>query len=91
MMTTAANALTEIDHEQKRQQIAAPSADAGPMTPMQMAYHLIQNGADLGAVKEMLAMSKELAADAARRAFEEAVAAAKAEIQPCHTERQRPQ
>jgi hypothetical protein len=82
MMTTAANALTEIDHEQKRQQIAAPSADAGPMTPMQMAYHLIQNGADLGAVKEMLAMSKELAADAARRAFEEAVAAAKAEIQP---------
>ena len=51
---------------------------------MQMAYHLIQNGADLGAVKEMLAMSKELAADAARREFEEAVALAKAEIQPVH-------
>jgi hypothetical protein len=81
-MTTAANALVDIDHEH-RQQVAAPAmTDAGPMTPMQMAYHLIQNGADLGAVKEMLAMSKELAADQARREFEEAVAAAKAEIQP---------
>ncbi|TGT64279.1 hypothetical protein EN802_33020 [bacterium M00.F.Ca.ET.159.01.1.1] len=82
-MNTVANALVDIDHEH-RQPVAAPAMDAGPMTPMQMAYHLIQNGADLGAVKEMLAMSKELAADAARREFEEAVASAKAEIQPVH-------
>lgn len=61
--------------------LAAPS-EPGNMTPMQMAYALIQAGADLGSVKEMLAMSKELAADQARRAFEEAVADAKAEIQP---------
>jgi hypothetical protein len=58
---------------------AAP-AEPGTMTPMQMAYALIQQGADLGSVKEMLAMSKELAADQARRAFDAAVANAKSEI-----------
>jgi hypothetical protein len=78
-MNTVANAL--VEHE-TRQPVAAPAmtADPGPMTPMQMAYHLIQNGADLGAVKEMLAMSKELAADQARQAFDAAIAEAKSEI-----------
>ncbi|MGN6770660.1 MAG: ERF family protein [Rhizobiaceae bacterium] len=76
-----ANAL-EIQ-EPGRQEIAeTPSAapDAGNLTPMQMAYHLIQNGADLGSVKEMLAMSRELAAEQARRAFDAAVSSAKADI-----------
>lgn len=50
------------------------------LTPMQMAYQLIQNGADLGSVKEMLAMSRELAAEEAKRAFDAAMSAAKAEI-----------
>jgi hypothetical protein len=54
-------------------------AVAGNMTPMQMAYHLIQSGADLSSVKEMLAMSKEMAADQARMAFTEAFAAFKSE------------
>lgn len=64
-----------------RREIDAPSIEAtGTMTPMQMAYALIQNGADLGSVKEMLAMSKELAADQARRAFDTAISEAKAEI-----------
>lgn len=53
---------------------------AANLTPMQMAYQLIQQGADLGSVKEMLAVSKELAADQARRAFDAALSAAKAEI-----------
>ena len=55
---------------------------AANMTPMQMAYQLISNGADLGSVKEMLALSKELAADQAKRAFDAAIASAKAEIGP---------
>lgn len=63
-----------------RREVVTQEQAAAPMTPMQMAYQLIQNGADLGSVKEMLAMSKELAADQARRAFDEAVALAKAEI-----------
>lgn len=77
-MSTAANALVEHDPNEKRREIA--TAPAGNMTPMEMAYHLIQNGADLGSVKEMLAMSKELAADQARRAFDAAVADAKSQI-----------
>jgi len=43
-------------------------APASQLTPMQMAYQLISNGADLGSVKEMLAMSRELAAEQARQA-----------------------
>ena len=50
------------------------------MTPVQMAYQLISSGADFASVKEMMALSKELAADQARRAFDEAVASAKAGI-----------
>lgn len=56
----------------------SPAASTN-MTPMQMAYHLIQAGADLSSVKEMLAMSKELAADQAKRAYTEAFAAFKSE------------
>lgn len=58
------------------------SVAIAPISPMQMAFELIKNGADLGAVKEMLAMSRELAADEARRAFDAALSSAKAEIPP---------
>lgn len=74
------NAL-DIQTPERREAVTQEQA-AVPMTPMQMAYQLIQNGADLGSVKEMLAMSKELAADQARRAFDNALSAAKAEIPP---------
>lgn len=57
-------------------------APASSLTPMQMAYQLISNGADLGSVKEMLAMSRELAAEQARQAFDAAMSAAKSEITP---------
>jgi hypothetical protein len=82
-MTAAAQALVEIDPSRvpTRQEPAIPLAE---MTPVQMAYQLIQSGADFNSVKEMLALSKELAAMQSRQAFEEAVAAAKAEIQPVH-------
>lgn len=75
-MNTVSQAL--VEHEPT--QAPRTFAPAGSMTPMEMAYQLIQNGADLGSVKEMLAMSKDLAADAARRAFDAAVSEAKAEI-----------
>lgn len=58
----------------------APALSVAQMTPVQMAYQLISSGADFASVKEMMALSKELAADQARSAFNEAVAAAKAEI-----------
>jgi hypothetical protein len=62
--------------------VPVPAAAPETLTPMQMAYQLIQGGAELGSVKEMLALSKELAADQARRAFDAALSAAKAEIPP---------
>lgn len=88
-MSTVANALVEHDEHsvsRPRQDALSPQ-QVGELTPMQMAYQLIQNGADLGSVKEMLALSKELAADQAKRAFDAAVADAKAEIGPVHKNR----
>lgn len=79
-MNTAANAL--VEHEPTQAPAARLATLSVPQTPMEMAYHLIQGGADLASVKEMLAMTKELARDQARMAFEEAIALAKAEIQP---------
>jgi hypothetical protein len=61
---------------------AVTSEPVGALTPMQMAYQLIQGGADLGSVKEMLAMSRQLAEEQARRAFDNALSEAKAEIPP---------
>jgi hypothetical protein len=58
------------------------SLPGAALTPMQMAYQLIQGGAELGSVKEMLAMSRELAREQERRAFDNALSAAKAEIPP---------
>lgn len=58
----------------------ANSSAIASMSPTQMAYQLIQSGADISAVKEMLAVSRELAAEQARRAFDDAIAQAKAEI-----------
>lgn len=45
------------------------------LTPIQMAYQLIHSGHDLASVKEMIAFGKELEADAAEKAFNEAMAA----------------
>lgn len=81
-MSAASQALIEHEPDPVKRAVVTTQAPSAPvaMTPMEMAYALIQNGADLGSVKEMLAMSKELAADQARRAFDAAVAEAKAEI-----------
>lgn len=68
--------------ELPRDDLPATVAPAANLTPMQMAYTLIQNGADLGSVKEMLAMSRELAAEQARQKFDAAMSMAKAEITP---------
>lgn len=69
-------------HEPERREVLqdAPSIMPAEMTPDQMAYQLIRSGADFQSVREMVALSKEIAAEKARNAFNEAVAAAKAEI-----------
>lgn len=75
------NAALEIQEPGNRQ--VAPHAQSVPladMTPVQMAYQLISSGADFQSVKEMMSLSKELAADQSKRAFDAAIASAKAEI-----------
>jgi hypothetical protein len=61
-------------------QVAEQMQPASQLTPIQMAYQLLSNGHDLGAVKEMIAFGKELEADAAEKAFNEAMAAAQKEM-----------
>lgn len=71
----------EIHEPERRQALQdAPSIMPAEMTTDQMAYQLIRSGADFQSVREMVALSKEIAAEKARNAFNEAVAAAKAEI-----------
>lgn len=53
---------------------------ATQLTPMQMAYQLMTKGADFAAVKEMLDYGKKLEADAAEKAFNEAMAAAQKDM-----------
>lgn len=75
------NAALEIQEPGSRQVVSdTPSVSLADMTPVQMAAHLISSGADFQSVKEMIALSKELAADQAKRAFDAAIASAKAEI-----------
>lgn len=72
-----ASQAIDIQHEAA---LTSPAPVTAELTPMQMAYQLINQGADFAAVKEMMALSKELAADRARRAFDDALASAKSEI-----------
>lgn len=53
-----------------------------PLTPMQMAYQLAARGADAASIREMLDVGREIERDAARREFDAAFSAAKAEIPP---------
>jgi hypothetical protein len=53
---------------------------ATQLTPIQMAYQLIHSGHDLASVKEMIAFGKELEADAAEKAFNNAMAAAQKDM-----------
>ena len=75
------NTALDIQEPQSRAVVNdAPSMSIAEMTTDQMAFQLIKSGADFQSVREMVALSKELAAEKARNAFNEAVAAAKAEI-----------
>ncbi|GGA81861.1 hypothetical protein GCM10011385_40110 [Nitratireductor aestuarii] len=77
------NTALDLREPETSRAVDEPSRFApAEMTPMQMAYQLIQSGADFQSVREMMALSKELAADQAKRAFDAAVAAAKSEIGP---------
>lgn len=71
-----------------RETTALDLRDAGtlpasmPLTPMQMAYQLAAKGTDPAAIREILDIGREIERDAARREFDAAFSAAKAEIPP---------
>lgn len=58
----------------------ATTSERSPSPIMDLVSHAVQNGQPIEVIRELMAMSKELAADEARRAFDAAVADAKAEI-----------
>lgn len=53
---------------------------ATQLSPMQMAYQLVSKGADFAAVREMLEYNRTLEAEAAERAFNDAMAAAQKDM-----------
>jgi hypothetical protein len=77
-MTSTAKA---VELSQERIELPAHmQPQATQLTPIQMAYQLIHAGHDLAAVKEMIEFGKELEADAAEKAFNEAMAAAQKDM-----------
>lgn len=80
-MNTAANALS-LEHESgapvKRQEIA--SAPSTAVTPMDMIDRALSTGADPSTLEKLLALQERWEANQGRKAFDEAMASAKAEI-----------
>lgn len=65
-------------HEERTQAVAPVAPATNPV--MDMIRQAVAAGQPLDVIRELKDMAKELAADEARRAFDEALAAAKAEI-----------
>ena len=72
------SALELSREERTLPEAVAPKATQ--LTPIQMAYQLLNAGHDLAAVKEMIEFGKTLEADAAEKAFNEAMAAAQRDM-----------
>jgi hypothetical protein len=65
---------------EKIQQIEPPAL--APMTPMDMLARAVQSGADLDMIEKLMNLQERWEASNARKAFDAAIAAAKAKIQP---------
>lgn len=77
-MNTVANALTvEHDEQPRREVISAPPT---AVTPMDMIDRALVAGADPSTLEKLLALQERWEANQGRKAFDEAMASAKAEI-----------
>lgn len=75
------SAATQIAHKvEVPSDVAERMHPSTQLTPIQMAYQLIHAGHDLAAVKEMIEFGKTLEADAAEKAFNNAMAAAQKDM-----------
>lgn len=68
-----------------------PATDVATLTPMQMAFQLVQSGRDFAAVREMLDYSRQLEREEAEKAFARAMAAAQGEMGVVATNASNPQ
>ena len=57
---------------------------AAPLTPMTLIERVLSNGADMALIDKFMEMQERWDIRNARKAFDEAIAAAKAEIKPIH-------
>lgn len=65
----------------ERVERVAPAAEANaPITPMQMLQYAVERGSDIAVVEKMMLLAERWEANQARRAFDEAMAGAKAEM-----------
>lgn len=83
-MTQVAQALVEINHEPQQ---ARQVATAQSVTPMDMIDRALVSNATPETLERLLALQERWEASQARKAFDEAMAAAKAEIIPIVTNR----
>jgi len=77
-MTSAATALT-VEHEPAERQTVVPAPSVA-VTPMDMIDRALVTGADPSTLEKLLALQERWEANQGRKAFDEAMAAAKAEI-----------
>lgn len=68
-----------VDHEPSLPMRRDP-VEARTMTPMEMIASAVADGQSIEVIRELMALSKEVKAEQAHEAFDQAVAAAKAEI-----------
>ena len=78
------NTAELIEIESPKTQVMAPQPAAGAVvqTPMQLLTHAVQSGASVETMEKLMALHERWEANMARRAFDQAVSEAKAEIQP---------
>lgn len=72
--------MTAVAKHEPREVQVAPERSDNPM--VDMVREAMRSGQSIEVIREVRALAKEMAADEAKRAFDEAVSDAKAEIQP---------
>lgn len=78
-MNAVSKALT-IDHDEQAQSVAQRPANVSAITPMDMLDRAISSGAGIEVLEKLMALQERWEANQARKAFDDAMAAAKAEI-----------
>jgi hypothetical protein len=68
--------------ENVREITVSQPVSSGALTPMDMLSHAVERGADLDMIEKLMNLQERWEASQARKAFDEAISAAKADIPP---------